>query len=402
MPTDAPLDRTKDPPWLTARFGLLLSTQACFSLGWSVFFLVPKFLDRRFALGAGEIGAVVAVASGGAMLSVPFAGYLLDRYDRRRFVALGSLMVAAADLGYARIERVDAALVLFQLLQGVGYVFVWNAAASMAADLAPPGRMGRVIGIFGAANLAMTAVAPWAGEELARAFGWQAPFLASLVLCLAAALLARHLPRRPRSAASPGVVELASAMRAPALRRVFGGAALFAVSYGATFTLHGPFALREGVLEVAPFFLGFTAAALTSRLVLGGLVDRFGALRVAAIAMGAYALAPLALAALGPRHLFIAGAALGLCHGVLYPAILALAVERALPSHRGMAMCLVHGAFNGGAAVAGLALGAVADRFAFEQAFSLAAAATMSGAFFLGAGAFTKGLVRAGSVGQRS
>jgi predicted MFS family arabinose efflux permease len=379
----APADRSTDPPWFTARFALLLVTQACFSLGWSFFFLLPKYFDRRFSLGATEIGALVAVASLGAMLSVPFVGYLLDRYERRRFVVLGSAMVMLAGLGYAQVDHVGALVVLLQLLQGVGFVLAWNAAASIAADLAPPRRMGRVIGIFGAANLSMNAVAPWIGERLARDIGWEAPFLACAGASVVAAILARRLPSRPRPPAAPSVAALGSAMRAPVLLRLFAAAAFFGVGFSATFTLHGPFALGQGVQEVAPFFAGFTALALASRILLGGVVDRFGAFRVTVTAMMAYAFAPLALVVLGPHHLFAAGAALGVCHGVLFPAVMALAVERAEEAHRGTVMTLVHGAFNGGAGLAGIALGAVADAFAYELAFVLAALVTFSGALLL-------------------
>ncbi len=368
-----------DEPWLTPRFLLVLTVQACFSLGWSTFLLAPKFFADRVGLSGGTILSLGSVASVGALLAVPFVGYALDRFGRRPFVAAGSVMVAVAALGFAFVERVGPLAVGLLLLEGVGFVFAWNASAAIAADLAPPAKLGRAIGVFGAANLSMNAVAPWIGEGLADAYGWHVPFLAASATCVAAVALSTALPRSA-GRARPAHGATFRAMLQPNLVRTFAGAALFAVSFTAVFTLHAPFAIERGVREVGPFFAGFTATALVTRLALGGLVDRVGARRVSAVAMTAYASAPIALFVLGPTRLAVVGAILGACHGVLFPAVMALAVEESEASARGTAMTFVHGAFNLGSIGAGVVLGRAADHFGFGPALVCASIATLLGA----------------------
>jgi len=86
---------------------------------------------------------------------------------------------------------------------------------------------------------------------------------------------------------------------------------------------------------------------------------------------------------LGPRHLLLVGAALGVCHGALYPAITALGLERSPPSSRGMVLSLLNGAFNGGMALASLGLGEVAHRAGYPAAFGASALITCVGALLL-------------------
>jgi len=87
---------------------------------------------------------------------------------------------------------------------------------------------------------------------------------------------------------------------------------------------------------------------------------------------------------LGPDHLFAVGAMMGLGHGIAYPAVTALAIERADTSSRGMVVSIIHGAFNGGNAFFAYALGLVAAEWSYNVAFWAAGAVTLSGALLLG------------------
>ena len=57
-------------------------------------------------------------------------------------------------------------------------------------------------------------------------------------------------------------------------------AAVWGAAFGAMFTFSQPFALELGITRVRGFFIAYTAAALFSRLGIGGLADRVGRLRV--------------------------------------------------------------------------------------------------------------------------
>ena len=154
-------------------------------------------------------------------------------------------------------------------------------------------------------------------------------------------------------------------------------------AFTALFTLHQPFALELGVTEVRGFFIGFAVVALSVRLGGGRLIDRFGTLRSLMVALILYGAVPPMLGILGPDHLFAVGAMMGLGHGIAYPAVTALGIERADASSRGMVVSIIHGAFNGGHALFAYSLGLVAEVWSYDIAFWAAGVITVGGAFLL-------------------
>jgi predicted MFS family arabinose efflux permease len=165
---------------------------------------------------------------------------------------------------------------------------------------------------------------------------------------------------------------------------VYAATFVMTAAFTALFTLHQPYALEFGVTELRSFFIGFAIVALTVRLGGGRLIDRFGVLRSSIVAFCLYSAVPPLLGILGPQHLFAIGAMMGLGHGIAYPAVTALAIERANASSRGMVVSIIHGAFNGGHAFFAYTLGLIAASWSYNVAFWTAGAVTLSGALLLG------------------
>ena len=244
--------------------------------------------------------------------------------------------------------------------------------------------MAQALGLFGAANLGMNAVSPTIGEILADARGWQSVFVASATAGLLAALLSTRLKEPPRH--QPQEHEPRRPIFGRPLLQTYGATFLMTAAFTALFTLHQPFALEFGVTELRSFFIGFALVALSVRLAGGGLIDRFGVLRSAVVALCMYSVVPPMLGILGPDHLFAIGAMMGLGHGIAYPAVTALAIERADAVSRGMVVSIIHGAFNGGHAFFAYALGGIAAAWSYDVAFWTAGAVTLTGALLLSLG----------------
>jgi MFS family permease len=149
--------------------------------------------------------------------------------------------------------------------------------------------------------------------------------------------------------------------------------AFVGAAFGSMFTFHQPFALQLGAERVSDFFVGFTATAVLVRLTIGSWGDRYGRKRVSAIAAAAYGTSVLATAWLQIEHLWLYGAAFGAAHGVLYPTLNALVVERSGEAARGRAIALYNGSFNAGNALSALAWGRLADDFGYPTVFMAAA-----------------------------
>ena len=373
---------------LSRPFLLLLVLVACFGFCWSFFLILPKFFATELNMSAKQIGAVSALPGVAIVLATPLIGKLVDKYGRRVWVTVGTLGMAACGFGFSFVDEVGPLLYAMQLLQGIAFVSAFNAAGTLTADLAPPDRTAQAIGLFGAANLSMNAISPTIGETLADSHSWRVVFLLSAAAGLCAAFVSLWLRDPPREPIASNEQPIASneqpmsLLTAP-LIRVYVATFLFTASFAALFTLHQPFALDYGVNEVRNFFIGFTIVAVSIRLGGGSMIDRMGPFRASVGAMSLYMLTPLVLYGLGPTRLGMVGAFMGLAHGVLYPAITALAIQRADEHSRGMVFSIVHGSFNGGHAAFSFALGAAATAFGYGWSFGLASAITALGVLIL-------------------
>ncbi|HKU40041.1 MAG TPA: MFS transporter, partial [Polyangiales bacterium] len=141
-----------------------------------------------------------------------------------------------------------------------------------------------------------------------------------------------------------------------------------------SFTFYQPYVLEQGAEHVSTFFVGFTLAAVTTRLGFGNVPDRFGRRRVALIALSAYTLMVLVMTELTPGRLLAFGFGFGLSHGFFFPALNAYALEFTAPHERGRAMTLVNGAFHLGNTVSVLSCGFAAHEYGYPTAFRVAAA----------------------------
>jgi len=382
MPTESESRTPSEEPRLLSReFLLLLASVSFFGFSWSFYLILPKFFATELGMDAAGIGRAVAVEGLAAVAATPIVGWLVDRYGRRRWLTFGNLMLAVTGMIYLFVDHDGPLLYLAQTCWGVGMVMGFNAAGTMTADIAPTGRMAQALGLFGAANLGMNAVSPTIGEILADTAGWKYVFAASATAGLLAALLSTRLKDPPRH--QPQEHEAPRPIFGGPLLRVYGATFVMTAAFTALFTLHQPFALELGVTEVRSFFIGFAIVALTVRLGGGRLIDRFGVLRSSVVAFCLYSAVPPLLGILGPEHLFAIGAMMGLGHGIAYPAVTALGIERADASSRGMVVSIIHGAFNGGHAFFAYALGLVAATWSYDVAFWMAGAVTLSGALLL-------------------
>lgn len=368
------------PPLFTPRFLYLLFTITIFGLSWSSYLILPKFLREELNAARDTIGYIAAIPGISAAVAAPLIGRLLDRYGRQYFFTLGCLIVVGTSLAFLFVDRVGPLLFAAQAIQGLGFLAAFNAASSLGADLAPPSRMAEALGIVGASNLIMNAVAPSVAEEIASRASWQHVFIFCAVIGGLATLLTfglRDVQHAPQALEAP--VNRRRAFMRPGLVSLYVGTIAFAFAFATLFNFHQPFALEAGITEVKPFFIGYTITAFSMRVFFGRLADRLGALRVTTASLLAYAAVPSLLALLGPSKIGVVGAALGITHGMLYPAMTAAVVERAGAALRGSAITYMNGSFHLGMAAAGMVAGNIAERFGYTAAFVGASAVTLTG-----------------------
>jgi len=363
------------PRIFTASFGALLVAQGCFGYAFSSFFLLPKFLVTELSAGPVEIGRVAAAHGVTIVLLIPLIGGVADRRGRRAFLTGGALLMAAACFALPLVDEVGAPLFALRALQGLAFAMAFVGGATLAVDLAPPERLAQAIGIFGLTFLSMNAVAPASVEILSERFGWSAAFRVAGASALLCALLSRGLADRKAhtqtNLPAPGVLEFA--LR-PRQLRISAVIALSGAALGALFNFYQPYALELGIFDLKGFFIAYAIAAVVVRVGFGEWIDRVGRRRVTLSCLCSYVAILAAMTQLRPGTLPLFGAAMGLTHGLFYPAFNAVAAEGAAPNERGKMMGLFQGSWQIGFSLAQVALGALAEVAGYPAAFLAASA----------------------------
>lgn len=361
--TDSSNDRVLSPRFLT-----LLAAQALFGLSFSTYFLIPKYLQVELGAEPSVIGWVSGTAWTTTVLCVPFTGTWIDRVGRRRFATIGATSMVLGCCLFAISERVGPLLFAARVFQGLGFSFFIVAAATLAADLAPPARLSQAIGWFGATMVATNALSPALAEPLAEIWGWTPIFWATAVFAglagIATTQFGTVLEHEP--VASP----LREVLGRRVLRPVWFVSILAGFIFGAVITFSSPWAIDMGFDQVRNFFIAYACASAGVRFVLGGLADRWGRLHVAIAAMAIYGMSPLLLIGVSDLGLLIPGVAIGLAQGLYYPALNAAVIEWSDVQVRATVMALYNGTFNVGFAIGSLGMGPVIERVGYPLMFS--------------------------------
>jgi len=347
----------------------VLAAQVAMGLGFSSYFLLPKYLTQQLGASASAVGGYGSAGLLSAVLVSPLVGSVLDRFGRRTPMLLGGVIIALTSVGMATVDQLGAWLLLLRLVQGVGYALTFNAASAITADLAPSHRLAQAMGLLGASSLLSNAIAPPLAESVAAHWGWQWVFLFAagtgvLVCCLGWPLL--------DSRVSPAPTRISSAPRiTPDLIKIWFMAAVNGATFGTLITYTQPFALELGAARLSNYLIGYTIGALTIRLGFARTADRLGRERVARSSLALYGVVCAITAYLDPGWLLAFGLGFGLAHGFIYPALAALAAEASPAERRGRALSIFNGAFNLGSALAIFGCGWVAHAFDYPTVFLL-------------------------------
>jgi MFS family permease len=357
----------------TRGFVLLLVAQSSFGMSFSAMFLLPKYLKLALHASDAEVGVTQALGAFAGVFAFPVVGVLNDRYGRRIFVILGTILMTLSALALGQVHTVGLLLCGLRMLQGLAFAMLFNSASTLVADGVPKAQLGRGLAVFGASMLATNALSPAIAEPLAQRYGWPSLFTLSIAWGMLSVVLSLFVPEA--RASSPvreqpraGALSLLAARGA---RRVVLLMVAAGAGFGAVFTFHQPYALRLGIARVSGFFVSYAVFALVVRLAFMARLDRMDRQRASALSLFVYGLAIAATAFIRPGVLELVGGLMGLAQGVFYPVFNALAIESVPTRQRGSMMALYHGGFNAGLALASLVGGAFAERFGYMALFFL-------------------------------
>ncbi|MGW4390397.1 MFS transporter [Streptomyces sp. NPDC004685] len=347
--------------------------------------------------GADEFGAGLVTAT--LMTTTVLAQLLVKTALRRlgwpRTLALGALLLGLPAPAQAFSDSLWAIL-LTTALRGLGFGIITVCGSTAAAILAPPGRQGAAIGLYGLAlalpQMVLTPAAPALAATLT---------LPVIIACGALPVLAlpftRGLGHAVDARAMTPAPEQAAAAAAPTtavLRRILlplGTLLLVTSAGGAVLTFTPQFAGRPA-LAVTALFL-FTATAAGARWVCGVLADRFAPRPLTCILL-ITACAGLALIAVAVRSgqpplagLQAGLVLLGAAYGGLQSLTLVQALADAGAENRQTTSVAWNIGYDSGTGLGSLLLGLAAQVATFSTGFTaLSAAMALAAAVVVTAG----------------
>jgi MFS family permease len=340
----------------------------------NLFVLAPRFLGAA-GYHEQDIGVIMGAGNVASLVSTPLVGWLTARWGHARVLAAGCALAAVGALIF------DAAgsmlgLAAGRAVIGFGFAAVMVGAASYVAETAPVERLGQALGVSGVLTLTAQAVGPLVGNAALAIAGWPWVFRLGFVTGVLGALVALTLPAAPRR---PAAVEDAAVGAWAAL----WASGLAGLGFGAIWTFLADYAPRAGAGDPSWFFVAYVVAAVSTRLGLGNLSDRIGRVAAAVPALAGQTVILLGMALLGaPWHAVLIGLGYGLCHGVYYPTLQALVVERS-GGRRSRAIAAATFAFGAGSVAAAFGLGPVARALGYPAIYLIAAAGSALAAWLV-------------------
>jgi len=135
------------------KYKRLGTTVLFLSLPWVIVdYFLPAYAKKELAATALDIGMYLALFSFTMAVFRPLIGSMVDRYGRKRFIVIGSLLYLLGILFYGFALNLSF-LMIAAAFHGLGAAFFWVPAYAMISDLSKPQERGKAYGfIEGMAN----------------------------------------------------------------------------------------------------------------------------------------------------------------------------------------------------------------------------------------------------------
>ncbi len=161
---------------------LILST-ASFLMFVSFYLLMPiiaMYTIDEFGASPTTAGYVVSSYIITALLMRPFSGYLVDKYNHRKFYIFTMAMFSLFMGGYI-ISNSIGTLILTRVLLGTCFAIATTAGSTLIIDVLPSHRRSEGIGYYGAFVVLSMAVGPMLGLYLLDIFHYKGLFIMAML-----------------------------------------------------------------------------------------------------------------------------------------------------------------------------------------------------------------------------
>lgn len=333
--------------------------------------VLPHYVKGPIGAGDVAVGVVTGAFAVTGLAFRPIAGRLADVRGRRNTVLLGAILSSIAAALYFVPAGVPG-LIVARFFLGAGEGCIYTAGSAWVVDLSPPERRGQIIGWYGLAIWGGLSLGPPIGDLILRTFSYGAVWAFALAAPLLGALIALRIPESFGAAGADR-----ERARGPLISReaIRPGLAFSCGTFGYA-AVAAFIVLHLDNRGIAHGTLAFTALAVTVvgvRLVGGGLPDRFGGARCAAVAGLVESAGLAAIAVAHSLPVAILGAmAMGGAFAMLLPSLALVALDRVPLERRGAAMGTLTAFFDFGVGIGAPVAGAMAALDGYGASFAVA------------------------------
>ncbi len=177
------------------------------TLGNSMLIPVLPTMEKEMNVSAFQVSMIITVYSVVAILLIPIAGYLSDRYGRKRII-IPSLIIAAlggALSGWAAWQTPDpyALIIVGRFFQGVGAAGAAPIVMPLVGDMFQNEHdVSHGLGVIETSNTFGKVLSPVLGAALAAVI-WYLPFFAFPLFCLVSVIAMYFLVHTPKKQEKP-------------------------------------------------------------------------------------------------------------------------------------------------------------------------------------------------------
>ena len=371
----------------TPAFAALFFANLFLVASFATFFLFPLFITGHGGSHQ-DIGIIMGIFALASALCRPWISEMVDRLGRKRSYTIGCIIMTLMPLLHLLLKGTISDYYLFLLLlriiHGVGLAICFTAIFTFIVDLIPVNRLNEGIGMFGTSGLIGMAIGPLIAEPILQNFGFPAFFLTASGLAGAALLLQspvsdKHHLQQIEIEPSPSFFTLLKTRK----QLISGGLALlFGFGLAATGNFIAPFAQEREVSYIATYYLAYSFAAVGVRFLAGRMADRIGENQIIpwglSLAAGGLLLVPLVH---GNLLLLTVGFIFGIGHGLLFPALNAMAVRNEPYAVRGKVTGIFTGGIDAGVFCGAMILGVIGEMAGFTALFICAGLTVLSGLY---------------------
>ena len=320
-----------------------------------------------------QIGFLLGIFSLSAFLSRPFVGWLLSKYNPRKVVVAGLILVLIMTSMYLFIQELNWFVVFIRIFHGIGFSVFILAALLIAVLITREEERAYAIGVVSTGFMLPLLVVPFMGEGIIERFGFFFFFLCAVFLAAIPLLYSLFwrvkLPRFPEDSEikSVGFLRLLKQRR---IFLIFFLTLIFEIGLSSSLSFVPLLAHGESPMWAGYFYTFLSLTAVFMRLYGGKRFVFWGSPR--SLLPAFYFISGggiLIYFASNNILLGLSGVIWGIGVGILYPHLTALVVEGVAFREQGKVLSLFASSVDLGFALGPLLFGWVSQYFGLRESF---------------------------------